>query len=366
MRITFVINGLGYAGAEKVVVFVAQNLQKRGHDVSIINLNSHKGQEDRKPDGIKVLTADIVYKGTLRTNWDWLAFTIKGARLLKSELLVGFEFNCNFAVILAAKKLHIPSIMCERGDPTRRLSAKGLNKLKFKTLNYASGAVFQTQGAAEAFSPSLQKRAKVIPNPIFVEGEIPEIDYSLRPKTVVSLGRIENQQKRLDVMVKSFAIFHNRHPEYVLNIYGSAENAADMEALNSWIKDADLEDSVVLKGVTQNSMTDLSKEGMYIITSDFEGISNALLEAMAVGLPVISTDHSPGGARMLIKDHENGLLVPMRNPEALAAALCEYAENPALAEQCGRAAKYVLDAFSPENIIDMWEKYFIDIAKINA
>ena len=139
-----------------------------------------------------------------------------------------------------------------------------------------------------------------------------------------------------------------------------------LRALNSWIKDADLEDSVVLKGVTHNSMTDLSKEGMYIITSDFEGISNALLEAMAVGLPVISTDHSPGGARMLIKDHENGLLVPMRNPEALAAALCEYAENPALAEQCGRAAKYVLDAFSPENIIDMWEKYFIDIAKINA
>ena len=94
-----------------------------------------------------------------------------------------------------------------------------------------------------------------------------------------------------------------------------------------------------------------------MITSDFEGISNSLLEAMAVGLPCVSTDSTPGGARMLIRNRENGLLCPIRDPNSIADALSEFADNPFLAEQCGRCAKSVLKEYAPSRLIDLWEQY---------
>ena len=88
-----------------------------------------------------------------------------------------------------------------------------------------------------------------------------------------------------------------------------------------------------------------------------EGISNSLLEAMAVGLPCVSTNHTPGGARLLIADHENGLLAPMGDVHALAGAMCEFADNPELAQKCGNNARDVVNRFEPRRIIDLWEDY---------
>lgn len=97
--------------------------------------------------------------------------------------------------------------------------------------------------------------------------------------------------------------------------------------------------------------------GIFLITSDSEGISNALLEAMAVGMPVVSTDHNPGGARLLISDHENGLLAPMADVEKLCRALCEYAEHPELAEKCGKKAQEVVIRFAPQKLLNRWNEY---------
>ena len=110
-------------------------------------------------------------------------------------------------------------------------------------------------------------------------------------------------------------------------------------------------------GVTRTPMQDISDAGIFLITSDYEGISNSLLEAMAVGLPCVSTDHTPGGARLLITDRENGLLAPMGNVDALAEAMCEFADNPELAKKCGNNARDVVNRFEPSRIIDLWEDY---------
>ena len=116
-------------------------------------------------------------------------------------------------------------------------------------------------------------------------------------------------------------------------------------------------------GITTNPMQDIAKDGMFIITSDFEGISNSLLEAMAVGLPCVSTDHTPGGARLLITNEENGLLAPVRDVEKLAECMCRFAEDSELAKKCGENAKDVLNRFAPTKIIDMWENYVIKLAE---
>lgn len=361
-RILFVTDTFGYGGAEKQLAFVAEGLVSRGCHVGICNLNirgSHEGERtvDRR---IEMFTSSIEYRGTIRSNYDFSSFVYKTAKKFRADLIVGFkQLGCYAS--LAGKLLHIPSVISERADPYLAYKdASFLLRIKLWLINHADGGVFQTEQAKVFFGKRLQEKSTVIPNPIFIKGDLPELNYASLPQTVVSLGRIDNYQKRLDVMLEAFSIFRSTHPEYMLKIYGNGE---DEDLVKQWILKKELSKCVLMMGVSHDSINDLSKEGMFLITSDFEGISNSLLEAMACGLPVVSTDHTPGGARMLINDGENGLLAPMGDAEALAKALARFADNPQLAEKCGRKAKEVLVRFAPEHILDMWENYLINKCK---
>ena len=155
-------------------------------------------------------------------------------------------------------------------------------------------------------------------------------------------------------------IFSEKHPDYNLKLYGTGP---DMEKIKLWAEECGISDKILFMGLTKQPMKDVLKDGIFIITSDYEGIPNALLEAMASGLPCVSTDCTPGGARLLITDHENGLLAPIGDVEKLAHALCEFAENEELAIKCGNNAKFVIERFAPEKIIGQWEKYILELTK---
>ena len=361
-RILFVTDTFGYGGAEKQLAFVAEGLIARGLNVGICNLNirgEHEGQ--RAIDSrVEMFVSDIAYRNTILSNYDFSAFIFKTAKTFHADLIVGFKQLGCYAV-LVGKLLHIPAIISERADPYRAYeNANFPLRIKLWLTNHAAGGVFQTAAAQLFYSKKLQEKGVVIPNPIFVPKALPEIDYSLRPKTVVSLGRIDNHQKRLDVMLDAFSIFHSSHPDYLLKIYGNGE---DEDLIKQWIIEKGLSQCVMMMGVSHNSLNDLSKEGIFLITSDFEGISNSLLEAMACGLPVVSTDHTPGGARMLINDGENGLLTPIGDVDALARSLALFADDSKLAESCGRNAKEVLIRFAPSHILDMWEEYLLGMLR---
>lgn len=346
---------MGYGGATKMMVFVAEGLAKLGHSVSIINLNTTGSFKRIPSNSISVKSAFIGYSGTICTNYKWIKFISESAKSFQSDILIGFLPIGNFGATLVGKLLHLPVIISERGDPSNTKDKSSLlARIKFRLINSAEGAVFQTKGASLFYSVELQSRCTIIPNPIFIDKVLPKINYNERPKTIVSLGRIANKQKRLDILLKSFSLFLKSHPDYILNIYG---DGPDENLLKDLIFELNLEKSVFLKGVTKDPYKVFGHEGIYIITSDYEGISNSLLEAMAAGLPVVSTDHSPGGARLLITDHDNGLLAPVQDCKALAKALCEFADNPDLAEKCGNKAREVLTRFSPESVISKWDHY---------
>lgn len=361
MRITFVNDSIGFGGAAKVMMVIAQGLRKKGHQLSVINLNTRKIAVSQNIDGVQVETADIEFKSGFMTNYRHVLFTIKAAKKLRSDVLIGFKGKGNFCVSVAGMVLGIPSIISERADPFTAFRNIGpLTKIKLFFINRADGAVFQTEGAKRFYSRNLQRNGCVIPNPILLNSDIPKFSYDNMPKSVVSLGRFDNRQKRLDIMIKAFACFHATHPDYHLYIYGVGP---DVEMLKSYVDSACLRPYVTLMGLSKDSLMDMSKHGMFIITSDFEGISNSLLEAMAIGLPVVSTDHSPGGAKLLIDDHENGLLTPMGDYNALASAMSEFADNPQLAKKCGMNAKKVLERFEVNKIVDMWDQYLMKFIK---
>lgn len=355
-NILFLTNSLSFGGAAKMLVFVAESMNSRGHKVCIINFKQTVNVTDytRSVDkGIEICECPGM---TVR---EQIHETVKKVKAFSADVIIGFTEKPNVLARIAGILTATPSIMSERGDPARTGVGRGFkSKLVLELINGSKGGVFQTDGAKAFYGKRLRKNGTVIPNPIFINGELPDISFSEREKTVVSVGRLDNSQKRYDVMLDAFKLFSEKHPEYVLKLYG---RGTDEEKIKEWAEERGLTEKVRFMGLTAQPMQDIAKDGMFLITSDYEGISNSLLEAMAVGLPCVSTDHTPGGARLLIQNGENGLLAPIGDARELAAAMCRFAEDRVLAQQCGENARRVIERFAPERIIDMWEAYILKI-----
>lgn len=355
-NILFLTNSLGFGGAAKMLVFVAESMNSRGHKVCIINFKRTVNVTDytRSVDkGIEVCECPGM---TVR---EQIHETVKKVKAFSADVIIGFTENPNVLARIAGILTGTPSIMSERGDPARTGVGIGFkNKLVLELINGSKGGVFQTDGAKAFYGRRLRKNGTVIPNPIFINGKLPGIGFSEREKTVVSVGRLDNSQKRYDVMIDAFKLFSEKHPQYILKLYG---RGTDEEKIKEWAEERGLTNKVCFMGLTAQPMQDIAKDGMFLITSDYEGISNSLLEAMAVGLPCVSTDHTPGGARLLIQNGENGLLAPIGDVPGLAKAMCRFAEDSELAMRCGENARRVIERFAPKKIMDMWEAYILKI-----
>lgn len=362
-KILFLTTGLGFGGAEKMLTYVANQLCLRGHRIGIINLNSVPGYLNQHKQSLnnQIEIFNVSNRGSgIKRYKDDLKDSLRYARKFRPDVIIGFAERPNLLAKLIADIIKKPSIMSERGDPNRTNGRRGIaNRIVAYIIDQSSGGVFQTEGAQKFFGKKLQKKSVIIPNPIFVNSQF-EYKAAESKKIVVSVGRLDNEQKRYDIMLKAFKEFYKKHSEYSLNIYG---DGSDKDQIENMIYELNLNECVVLKGVSSNPVKDIAGAGMFLITSDYEGISNSLLEAMAVGLPCVSTDHTPGGARLLIQDHENGLLAPVGDYMKIADCMCEFVENPLLADRCGKNAKNVQIRFEPKRIIDMWEDYIMKVCE---
>lgn len=364
MRIVFITNSIGFGGVEKNVGFVANGLSDRGHNVCIVNFNSigEYINENQTPisERIKVHTFHTTSKSKI-TRLQKIWFATKIVKKNRADVMVCFTTFPSYAGKVVSLLTGIPSIMSERGNPYKTINKKNLPSLiELMVVNKSAGGVFQIQGAANFFSKGLQKRAVIIPNPIFVKDKVEPVVYHEREKCIVSVGRLDNEQKRYDIMIKAFAIFGKQYPEWKLKLYGKGP---DLDLIKKYCIDEGVADKVMFMGLSKHPMTETNKAGMFLITSDYEGISNALLEAMAIGLPCVSSDSEPGGARMLIDNMKNGILAPVGDPEKIANAMALFACNPHFAAECGERAKDVLKRFEPTLTLDKWENYLTKIVK---
>jgi glycosyltransferase involved in cell wall biosynthesis len=242
-------------------------------------------------------------------------------------------------------------VLSERKDPFNY----NKKKKRYMHLRYilADGCVFQTEGASKYFPRSVQDKSVIIPN--FIELEKKEIIPSkLKKNRIAFVARFELKQKRQDIMVQAFKLVLKKHPNMKLVFYG---DGPDMQTVKDMVSDYGLTDSIVFAGIVSNMDEVLKYSRMFVLTSDYEGIPNALIEAMSYGLPVVSTDCSPGGARLLINNKENGIIVPVGDVEKLAEAIIFLLDNPTTAELYGRRAQDVIERFKPEKILPRWQEY---------
>ena len=264
---------------------------------------------------------------------------------------LSFFTHQNLYTIVAALGLHVKVVVSERNDPEYSIHGKG--KKLLRRLLYASPMchklVFQTPGAADYFSRRIRRKSTIIANPL-KEG-LPEPYTGVRDKTVVSFGRFE-PQKNYAMLIRAFAKFAHTWQDYRLILYGKGSQHGQLEEL---AQELGIREKVDFPGFSRNVHEQILSAGMFVLPSDYEGLSNSMLEAMAIGLPVICTDSPPGGARMFITHQENGILVPVRDEESLCGALTYMAEHQEQAKAMGQKAAGVRRDLETSRICEKWE-----------
>lgn len=343
-KIVFVVAGMNGGGTERVIAGLSNYFVKKDYQVTIV-MTARREVEYELSKKIDLIflgeqTGGSIYKRLERI---WKLRSIFKAD--KGQVIISFGTETNLFAIIANMLLKTKLIVSERNDPNQCSYAR------LRDLIYAFGDyfVFQTREAVECFSKAIQKRSEVIANPI--RSSLPQIYEGERRKVIVAVGRL-TAQKNYFLLLNSFATFVQQFPEYTLEIYGQGELEKELKELTDKLK---LTNQVKFMGFVENATDCIRNAAQYILSSDYEGISNSLLEAMAMGMPVVSTDCPIGGSALCINHGENGLLVPIKNQECLTEAMVQLAQNEAYASQLGHEAEKVRVRFSEEAIHQQWE-----------
>lgn len=345
MKILMIIRKLRYSGAYKMFMWLAKALADSGLDVTVCTWSNN--DVDSLPDNIKWIKLDLDGGGFFMVSRS----IRKVVKEINADASISFLLDGNVYNTIGCMGRRTKSVVCERNDPFK----PGYYKLKFwkPLFRFADGAVFQLPKVAEYYN-NIKGLTAVIPNPVLSKGEYSLESFEKRPNIINVLGRLDVFQKRHDVMIDAFSIFVKHYPTFKLVFYGDGPDKNRMEAQ---IKRLGIESKIEFAGITNTPMDVMLSSKMFVLTSDFEGIPNSLIEAMSLGLPCISTDCRPGGAKFMIKDGANGFLVPTGNAQEIASKMLWYMKNSLEADRIGNEARKISKRFSENNIIDLWVKY---------
>jgi len=369
MKITFVTATLTSGGSERVMSIVANKMQERGYEVEMICLND---QIVFYPinEGIKITHVEVEAgtKSLPKKLW-WFRKYIKKTQ---PDVVIAFMVSVYTVTLLALMGVNIPVISSVRNDPAySNLRKKITRKL---LLPRSAHVVVQTQQIKEFFSKNIQKMTTVIYNPVnervfetSYDNDNNDVNSGLRMKDerlnrIISVGRLY-PQKDQKMMIEAFAKVSERFPDWKLVIFGEGPQR---RALETMIQDPrfKIQDKVSLPGRSENIIDELKKSKIFCLSSVYEGMSNALVEAICVGLPIVTTKVS--GTEELIKDGENGFIVNVGDKDAMAEALTKIIEDDNLQKQFSENNKAQAIKFETNAIVDQWEDLVNSVVRLKV
>jgi len=353
MRILFYIASLGLGGAERVVCILANALATKGYEVHIgLVVNRNVLYELSDDVNVHFMDCEKDMHMNAANRYFYRVQKIKRlAKTVKPCVAISFMAETNIDVCMAMLGLNIPLIVSERNDPAVDPASRIKQMMRRFLYVRPRGFVFQTPDAQAYFSKSIRDRSVIILNPL--SDNLPARKNSNDEKRIVSACRLD-KQKNLPLMIDAFQVFVSKHPEYSLEIYGDGKLKDQLKRL---IEDKKLNDKIKLMGYCADVHNKVADASMFVLTSDYEGMPNALLEAMAMGIPCISTDCPCGGPRMLMEDGKKGILIPVGDKQELVNAMLFYAENPQEAEKYGLNARQIKEMADRECVVSQWETY---------
>lgn len=350
-NIVIVTKNMAAGGAERVIAQLLGQWCSKGCRCTLILLEKTEIFY-KLPSDLKVYEIGKVHEQFYIDKFLKYRKVRKLLKLIQPDVVLSLPEEIGIYVLLAMVGTKMPIVVSERNNPWvmpyKRIS-RALRKMVYPR---AAGIVFQTNEASYFFHECIRRKGIVLPNPLDLT-RIPKPWQGERRKIIVTAGRLE-PQKNQKLLIDAFAIVHKTFSEYSLFIYGDGSLRKELE---NHAREILIRDSVVFRGNNSHLLEEIKDASLFVMTSDYEGVPNVLIEAMSIGIPVVSTDCAPGGAAALIKNGINGYLVPTRNVETLAKAISQQLSDPVNAEKMAHEALELKKQFDAAIVAEMWFDY---------
>lgn len=358
MKIALYINAINGGGAERVLVVLANELSKRGHDVVFVTSYPAEGEYPLCDGVVRENLEPVEVKDS------FLARNTRRILRLRSlitkhnpDVLLAFMAEPNIRALAASVATGVPTVVSVRNDPRKEYGSAFLKVLADVLFRRAAHIVFQTNEAREFFPSAVQRKSSVILNP--VDEKFFDVTANPLSDVVVTCARLA-PQKNQAMLIEAFDLVSKRFPHATLEIYGSGELRGDLETLISM---RDLGDRVFLKGDTPDVPFVLSHAGVFVLPSLYEGLPNALMEAQAAGVASVATDCPCGGPRMLIEDGVDGYLSDF-SAEMFSEKLASLLADGGLRMKMSAAARTKAQAYRSSHVVDEWEALLVSLAAL--
>lgn len=359
MKILFVIPTIGNGGAERVLSILANSLCKK-HKIKIIVIEKSTIRQYHLEHDVDVLELNfLTQRGKkIKAVLSYLCnFFMQRNRIQKEikkyypDVVVSFLPKADFLLYTIRTSKNFKWVSSERNDPTRR---NYIERIILKTIyRNANALVCQTRKIAEYYRDNGVKNITIIRNPITIPDRIKDKSFEIKDY-LIAVGRLD-KQKNFDMLIKAFSrvVKRQKQCETKLLILGSGP---DKEFLERIVSSEDMDGRILLLGRIENVFDYYSDAKAFVMSSNYEGMPNAMLEAMAMGLPVISTDYFSGAASELV-DETNGFLVPVSNQLEMERAIDNIITMPREElMKMGICSRMKVTNMNSESIIDEWEK----------
>ena len=359
-HIVLFISALRKGGAERVMVNLADYLHRNGVRVTLVTQYICE-EEYALPAGIPRILSEITpQEETGSRIGDFLARYRKLRRIfmeLAPDCILSFIGKNNLMTLLCTRFTGIPAVVSVRGEPKSEYYNTVMRFLAKTLFACAAGVIVQTGAARDFFPPVIRKKAVILKNPLnpaFVRER-----RTGRPDgRIVSVGRVD-ANKNHALILRAFARIAPEFPDASLVIYGDGEKRRE---LIGKAQELGLSNRVQFPGAVSDVAEKIRTASAFVLSSGHEGMPNALIEAMCLGIPSISTDCPCGGPRELIEDGVNGYLIPVGDEEALADRLRRIFSDEEGAERMGKQAALLLEEYRPERVNAEWMDYLLGCA----
>lgn len=344
--VLLIINSLTAGGAERVTVGLYNFLNKHGFDAHLFVTS----RSSRSKEVYSVEVLENLHSGGRSLNKIVRAQeNIRSLSILLRHLKPSWVISLGASYgLLGACGVYrkAKTVLSERNWPPSFYSAKELRRVS-KIYRKADVVVFQTDDAAKCFSKDIQEKGIVIPNP--APSNLPEWTGE-KSRNIIYYGRLDIQ-KNPQMAIKAFAKFSETHTDYSLEVYGAG---SEKETLIRLSGELGVLDKVSFYAPSKSIHDIASKSLMYVNTSEYEGISNAVLEALSMGMPCVCTDCLGGGTRLLIQNDFNGKLVQRDDYQAMARAMEDIADDASFSRRLSSNARESISLFSESSIFSKW------------
>ncbi len=354
-HIAIYLAALPYGGTERVALNLASYFIDTGHKVTIVTTYKKDDEMPFPEAAARVVTEpeDMEFNEGRIANFKKRLSNLKNVWLqIQPNVILSFIGKNNMMALLSTRNLDIPVYIAVRGDPEAEYASKAMRIVSKTLFAKAAGIILQTERSKKYFPSYIRKKCRILKNPI--SAAYIENNEDRHPeKTVVTVGRCDDNKNQM-LIIRAFMSLRAKYPNYKLIIYGDGPKRGE---LIEYVREHELDDCITLPGITENTRESIKNAGIFVLSSNSEGMPNALIEAMALGIPSISTDCPCGGPAELIKDGVNGYLIPVADEKALALAMDKLMGNSDLSEAIGREAQKIKEELLPEKVNKEWEEY---------